>query len=191
MHSDSSKVRPSAEQEAVPRSQTGRTKLNPAKLNGSTRPTDERPRVTQRQAVRTQTPRKSSQVQSKKQCQGRRLGAQSSIQPNSTVPLVQRMRGPGLRRDRQYALKALESRAKREQESVPRSQTGRTKLNRAKLNGSTRPTDERPRVTQRQAVCTQAPRKSDQARARSSTKVADWAHKAQSCQTQRFHSSNG
>jgi hypothetical protein len=123
--------------------------------------------------------------------QGRRRGAQSSIQPNSTVPLVQRMRGPGLRRDRQYALKALESRAKREQESVPRSQTGRTKLNRAKLNGSTRPTDERPRVTQRQAVCTQAPRKSDQARARSSTKVADWAHKAQSCQTQRFHSSNG
>jgi hypothetical protein len=153
---------------------------------------------------------------SKEQYQGRRLGAQSSIQPNSTVPLVQRMRGPGLRRDRQYALKALESRAKREQGAVPRSQTGRTKLNPAKLNGSTRPTgerprsqtgrtklnpaklngstrptDERPRVTQRQAVCTQTPRKSGQARARSSTKVADWAHKAQSSQTQRFHSSNG
>jgi hypothetical protein len=124
-----------------PRSQAGCTELNSAKLNGSTRPTDERPRVTQRQAVCTQTPRKSSQVQSKKQCQGRRLGAQSSIQPNSTVPLVQRMRGPGLRRDRQYALRLLESQAKR--------------------------------------------------RARSSTKVADWAHKAQSSQTQRFHSSKG
>jgi hypothetical protein len=166
MHSNSSKVGPGAEQGAVPRSQTGhtklnpsklngstrptderprsqtgRTKLNPAKLNGSTRPTDERPRVTRKQAVCTQAPRKSSQVQSKKQYQGRRLGAQSSIQPNSTVPLVQRMRGPGLRRDRQYALKSLESRAR--------------------------------------------------CRARSSTKVADWAHKAQSFQAQRFHSSNG
>jgi hypothetical protein len=166
MHTSSSKVEPDAEQEAVPRSQTGRTKLNPAKLNGSTRPTDERPRVTQRQAVCTQTPRKSGQVQSKEQYQGRRLGtqssilpsstvplvqrmrgqgrrlgAQSSIQPNSTVPLVQRMRGPGLRGNKQYAHKLLESRAR--------------------------------------------------CRARSSTKVADWAHKAQSSQTQRFHSSNG
>jgi uncharacterized protein YaiL (DUF2058 family) len=141
MHTNSSKVEPGAEQEAVPRSQTGCTKLNPAKLNGSTRPTDERPRVTQRQAVCTQTPRKSGQAQSKKQYQGRRLGAQSSIQPNSTVPLVQRMRGPELRRDKQYAHKLLESRAR--------------------------------------------------CRARSSAKVVDWAHKAQSSQTQRFHSSNG
>jgi hypothetical protein len=39
------------------------------------------------------------------------------------------MRGLGLRRDKQCALKLLESRAKREQESVPRSQTGRTMLN--------------------------------------------------------------